>query len=168
MNAEFPASMGRAMLIDGDKVCSSANPPAGLWPVENVVIVQEFASGLEVISLHRSPESRDDLPAVMCIACHGCQLYIHAKGQCLFKLPSPRNISAGTVPGVVINHGRGRRPGRGRSDAPPGAAIGEKDACKYPAENSGTAIICVSKRYKSTSELRSTALICRFPFLPDP
>jgi hypothetical protein len=62
--------------------------------------------------LHRSPESRDDLSAVLCIACHGCQLYIHAKGQCLFKLPSPRNISAGTVPGVVINHGRGRRRGR--------------------------------------------------------
>lgn len=117
MNAEFPASTGRAMLIDGDKVCSSANPPAGLWPVENVVIVQEFASGLEVISLHRSPESRDDLPAVLCIACHGCQLYIHSKGQCLFKLPSPRNISAETVPGVVINHGRGRR--RGRAGAMP-------------------------------------------------
>jgi len=38
-----------------------------LWPFEDVVIVQEFASDFEVIRLHRCPESLDDLFAVLTI-----------------------------------------------------------------------------------------------------
>ena len=52
MDREFPTSLRRIMLIDGNKVCAAPYPFTGLWPLENVVIVQEFTSRLEVIRLH--------------------------------------------------------------------------------------------------------------------
>jgi hypothetical protein len=75
VDREFPTSMRRVMLIDGNKIYAPTYLLTGLRPLENVVIVQEFASGFEVVRLHRGPECLDHLFIILGRACHQFQLY---------------------------------------------------------------------------------------------